>query len=70
MVVYDKIFSVVQDSRMRSLCNNMVVLYVDRIIIKSTKVLCTPLQQCTTRKYKIFVYIPSYSNMVAVRRSY
>ena len=34
MVVYDKIFSVVQDSRMRSLCNNMVVLYGDRIIIK------------------------------------
>ena len=35
MVVYDKTCSVVQDSRMRSLCN-MVVLYGDRIIIKST----------------------------------
>ena len=35
MVVYDKIFSVVQDSLMRSLCNNMVVLCDDRITIKS-----------------------------------
>ena len=35
MVVYNKILSVVQDSRMRSLCNNLVVHYGDRIIIKS-----------------------------------
>ena len=33
---------------------------------------CTLLPQCTInmRKYKISVYIPLYSNMVAVRRSY
>ena len=32
--------------------------------------LCIPLRQCNTRKYKLFVYIPLYSIMVAVRRSY
>ena len=65
MVVYEKFFSVVQDSRMRSVCNNVIVLYGYRIV--KTSVVHSAATVQYARKYKIFVYIPLYSNIHSCR---